>query len=334
MGDDHAHGHHHGHAHGAAELRHSPLRRLLLAFGLTASFMFVEAIVGWWAGSRALIADAGHMLGDAAALGLAIFAQRIASQQRTRERTYGFRRAEVLAAFVNGIALAVLALWVFREAVERWGQDLRIMGDAMLLTAVLGLGVNGVAAWILARGSDGQNTNTRAALFHVLSDALGSVGAIIAGVLILAFGWTLADTIASVIIGALVLFGGWRLIRQTTRVLMEGTPVEIDVAEIENTLRDVPGVADFHDLHVWSISDGFDVMTVHVVVEPGQHGTVVVAAVRRAVEQRHSIKHVTVQPEAKPQERLLSLRVRSAQQVCTENATAAPAGEPLTQDDG
>jgi len=273
--------------------------------------MVIEAFVGWWAGSRALIADASHMLGDAAALGLAIFAQRIAAQQRTRARTYGFRRAEVLAAFVNGITLAVLAIWVFKEAIERWNQPLAIMGDAMLLTAVLGLLVNGAAAWVLSRGSEGQNTNTRAALFHVLSDALGSIGAIVAGVLILAFGWTLADTVASVVIGALVLYGGWRLIRQTTRVLMEGTPVEVDVTELESTLLSVVGVHDFHDLHVWCISDGFDVMTVHVVLEPGHHGTEVVSAVRGAVAERHGIEHVTVQPEAKPAQ-LLALRPRPA----------------------
>lgn len=302
-----AHGHDHGHGH--AELRRSPLGRLIAAFALTASFMVVEALVGWWAGSRALLADASHMLGDAAALGLAIGAQRIASRLRTRQRTYGFRRAEVLAAFVNGIALAVLALWIFKEAVERWSTRLEIIADAMLLTAVLGLVVNIAAAWILSRGAGGKNTNTKAALYHVLSDALGSVGAIVAASLILAFGWTQADTIASVVIGALVLYGGWRLIRQTIHVLMEGTPVEIDVAELEGTLRSVQGVVDFHDLHVWSISDGFDVMTVHVVIGPDQDGTVAVAAVRQAVRQRHGIDHVTIQPEAVVQEQLIPLRL-------------------------
>lgn len=306
----HGHGHHHHHGDDG-NLHRSPLRRLGIAFGLTAAFMVVEALVGWWSGSRALMADASHMLGDAAALGLAILAQRIALQQRTRERTYGYRRAEVLAAFVNGIALAVLAIWVFKEAFERWGRSLEIMGDAMLVTAVIGLLVNGASAWVLSRGVSGQNTNTRAALFHVLSDALGSVGAIIAGALILAFGWTLADTIASVVIGALVLYGGWRLIRQTTRVLMEGTPVEVDVEELESTLLDIPGVQDFHDLHVWCISDGFVVMTVHVVLEPGHHGTVVVAAVRDAVRERHGIEHVTIQPEPRPQSELLSLQLRT-----------------------
>jgi cobalt-zinc-cadmium efflux system protein len=309
-GRHHGHDEHARHEHGA--LRHSPIGRLAVAFGLTVSFMVVEAVVGFWSASRALLADASHMLGDTAALGLAIVAQRVAAQARTRERTYGFRRAEVLAAFVNGIVLAVLALWIFREAVERWQRPVPILGAPMLVTAALGFAVNITAAFVLARGATGKNTNTKAALFHVLSDALGSVGAIAAAALVLAFGWTAADTVASVVIGVLVLYGGWRLLRETTHVLMEGTPVEVDVAEVEATIRAVPGVVDVHDLHVWSISDGFDVMTVHVVVGPSHHGTPVVAAVRKAVREHHHIEHVTVQPEASAEPPLVSIDLGAA----------------------
>ena len=297
-----AHGDHgHDHDHG---LRATPLRRLGWAFAVTVAFMGVEAGVGWWSKSLALLADAGHMLADAAALALAIFAQRIAAQHRTRAQTYGFRRAEVLAAFANGVALALTAIWIFTEAAARWRAPPPIQATALTATAAVGLAVNLGAAAMLSGGSSGHNVNTRAALAHVLSDALGSVGAIVAGVLILAFGWTRADPVISVVIGALILWGGWRLVRDTSRVLMEGSPVEIDIEHVEDTIRLVPGVVDLHDLHVWSISEGFDVLTVHIVIGKDHHGTDVVAAVSRRLRERHGLDHVTIQPETAPDTRL------------------------------
>lgn len=289
------------------------MRRLVAAFAMTASFMFVEAFVGWWSNSLTLLADAGHMLADAAALGLAIFAQRIAGQARTRARTYGFRRAEVLAAFANGVALALTAIWIFVEAVQRWQHPPEIKGTALTVTAVIGLAVNLVAAALLGAGSHGHNVNTRGALAHVLTDALGSVGAIVAGVCVLAFGWERADPMISVAIGLLVLWSGFRLVQETSHVLMEGSPIEIDLAHVEDTLRGVPGVADFHDLHVWSISDGFDVLTVHVVLQPGHHGTDVVAAASRILRARHRLEHITIQPEPMQGEQLITLGRRPAQ---------------------
>lgn len=296
-------GHHHDHAH---ELKGTPLRRLVMAFALTASFMVLEVVVGLISGSLALIADAGHMLADGAALLLAILAQRVASQSRTRRRTYGFRRAEVLAAFANGIALGVTALWIFAEAISRWSSPPAVLGVPMMVTAILGLLANLAAAFILSRGN--HNVNTRAALAHVLSDAVGSVGAIAAGVLIVVFGWMRADVVISVAIAILVLWGGYRLVRDTSRVLMEGSPVEIDLEHVEETLRATPGVVDFHDLHVWSISDGFDVLTVHVVIARGHHGTDVVADAARRLRAKHGIDHVTIQPEPHQQEVLVPLR--------------------------
>jgi cobalt-zinc-cadmium efflux system protein len=298
--EQHAHDHH-------DDLRQTPIKRLAWALVITAGFMFVEAGVGWWSKSLALLADAGHMLSDAAALALAIVAQRIASQARTRARTYGHRRAEVLAAFGNGIALGLTAIWIFVEAVQRWHDPPAIRGTPMVVTAVLGLLVNLGSAAMLGAGAHGHNVNTRAALAHVLADALGSVGAILAGVLVLAMGWNRADPLVSAAIGVLVLWGGWRLVRDTSRVLMEGSPVEIDIAHLEDTLRGVPGVADFHDLHVWSISDGFDVLTVHVVMHKGFHGTEVVAAVVRALREKHKLTHCTVQPEPAREEQLITL---------------------------
>ena len=275
---------------------------------MTSAFMLVEAGVGWWSGSLALVADAGHMLADAAALALAIIAQRIATQTRTRARTYGHRRAEVLAAFANGVALGLTAVWIFIEAASRWQAPTPIRAEAMTLTAVAGLAVNLGSAVMLTSGAGGHNVNTRAALAHVLSDALGSVGAIIAGVLILTLGWARADPVISAVIGALILWGGFRLVRDTTRVLMEGSPIEIDIADVEVTIRSVPGVVDLHDLHVWSISDGFDILTVHVVMGKGHHGTDVVAAVNRQLRKRHGLDHCTIQPEPLQEEQLVTIR--------------------------
>jgi cobalt-zinc-cadmium efflux system protein len=283
------------------------MRRLVVAFAITGSFMVVEAVVGWWSHSLALLADAGHMLADAAALGLAIVAQRIASQSRTRAQTYGYRRAEVLAAFGNGIALALTSAWVFSEAVERWSAPPTVNATALTITAILGLLVNLGSAAMLASGKHGHNVNTRAAFAHVISDAVGSVGAIIAGVLILAFGWSRADPVISAIIGVLVLWGGWRLVRDTARVLMEGSPAAIDIAKVEATIRRVPGVVDLHDLHVWSISDGFDVLTVHVVIGRGQHGIDVVEAASRRLRDEHGLDHVTIQPEIAVEDQLVTL---------------------------
>ena len=279
---------------------------------MTGAFMFVEAIVGWWANSLALVADAGHMLADAAALGLAIFAQRVATNTRTRARTYGYRRAEVLAAFANGIALALTAIWIFIEAAQRWQKPPQIMGGPVTVTAVVGLLVNIASALLLGLGAHGQNVNTRGAFAHVLTDALGSVGAIAAGALVLAFGWYRADPVISAVIGVLVLWSGWRLVLETSHVLMEGSPIEIDLAHVEDTVRGVPGVADLHDLHVWSISDGFDVLTVHVVLDHGYHGTDVVAAVTRSLLDRHKLDHCTIQPEPPKGDQLVKLR-RSAE---------------------
>jgi cobalt-zinc-cadmium efflux system protein len=309
---DHGHDHHdhadHDHAHDLSELRRTPLRRLVIAFVITAGFMVVEAVVGFLSGSLALLADAGHMLADAAALALAMIAQRIASQQRTRARTYGYRRAEVIAAFANGVALALTAVWIFGEAIQRFQAPRAIDGKAMTATAVAGLVVNLIAAGVLSFGAKGHNLNTRAALAHVLSDALGSVGAIVGGVLVLSYGWTRADPIISAVIALLICWGGVRLVRDTSHVLMEGSPIEVDIAHVEETLLRVPGVVGFHDLHVWSISEGFDVLTVHVVVARGFHGIDVVQAVARELRETHGLEHCTIQPEPFSEPQLVSLR--------------------------
>jgi cobalt-zinc-cadmium efflux system protein len=271
-------------------------RRIRTALILTVVTMGVSVVGGLASHSLALLSDAGHMLADAGALALALVAQRVAARPRTSHRTYGSRRAETLAAFVNAIVLCVTAAWVIVEAADRWEDPPEIQGRWMLAVAVAGLVVNLVAARILSAGH-GHNANVRAALAHVLSDAAGSAAAIVAAVCVLFLGWRRADTIISVGLALLILWSAWKLITRTADVLMEGAPVGLMVADLERTIRETPGVADLHDLHAWTISEGFDVVTVHVVLDGSRHGTEVAQQVSERIKSEHSILHVTVQPE-------------------------------------
>lgn len=286
------------HVHAAARLPGRD-RRLLVALLMTASFLVVEVVAGFISGSLALLSDAGHMLTDAGALGLALWAQTLARRARTGRRTYGYKRAEILAAAANGIVLAVAAIAVIVEAIRRFGSPPDVQGGAMLAVASLGLLVNVAAAWILSRGET-KSVNIRAAAAHVLADAAGSVAAIVAAVLILGFGWTLADPIISVVISCLIIAGAWRLLRQASNVLMEGVPSSIDVAALDLAVRQTPGVKEVHDLHVWSIAEDVPVVTVHVIIEPGYHGVEVARDVAARLHEAIGAAHVTVQPEAGP----------------------------------
>lgn len=295
----HDHDHHHDDGHGHDhhhDLQGAPIRRLATALVLTAGFMVVEAAVGFWSGSLSLLADAGHMFADAGALGMAIAAQRIASRPRTAKQTYGFRRAEVLAAFINGVLLVGVALSVVVEAAHRLGGEHVVRGEAMGITAAGGLAINGIAAWVLSRGGRG-NVNVRAALAHVISDAMGSVGALVAGLLVAFAGLTWADPVASVFIAALVAANAVRLVRETAHVLMQGSPPGVDCGAIDAAVRDIPGVLDVHDLHAWRISDGYDVLTVHVVVADAAAGTTVAREITALIQAEFGLSHVTVQPE-------------------------------------
>jgi cobalt-zinc-cadmium efflux system protein len=304
--DSHGHGHGsagHGHGHG---LEGSPQRALALALGVTTVFMIVEVLVGFWSGSLALLADAGHMLADSGALVLAIVAQHFASKPRTDRTTYGFRRAEVLAAFVNGIALAFVGLLIIKEAVERWLTPIDIHGRPMLATAVGGLVVNLLVALLLMRGQ--SNLNIRAALAHVLTDALGSVAAILASLAVLLWGLTRADPVLSGLIALLVVFSGWRVLRETTGILLEGAPPHLDVTAIERAISACPGVASVHDLHVWRISERFDMLTAHVTLQRGRHGTDVCRTVADCMREKFGLSHVTIQPEPPPPDDLVAVR--------------------------
>jgi len=312
LGEEHAHppGHDHPHQHDEAHGHVSsatPTRRLAIALGLTASFMVVEVVTGWLSGSLALLSDAGHMLTDAASLTLALFAQRIAQRERSAQRTFGYRRAEVLAALANGVVLGASSLWIVVEAIRRFSQPPEVLGLPMLVVAVVGLVLNLVSAAVLSSGEQG-NANVRAAVAHVMADAAGSVAAILAGVAVLAFGWNLADPIVSVLISLLILVSAWRLVRESLDVLMEGTPRGIVLEDLQRTILETPGVTSLHDLHVWSVSDGLPMVTVHVVLDQRHHGAAVAQAVGERVRSAQGIGHTTVQPEAPlPGEALVQL---------------------------
>lgn len=298
-----AHGHTHPHGHGAA----TQPRALQSALLFTIGFMIVEAVVGFRTHSLALLADAGHMLGDAGALALALLAAVIAARPRTASATFGYRRAEVLAAFVNGVVLALLAIALLREAVTRWLTPTAIDAQAVMGCAVLGLAVNLWVARLLHQGAQ-HNINMRAALLHVLSDALGSVGVLVSAALIAMFGWQRADAVTSGLIAVLIAWSGWRILRHTAGVLLESAPAGVDVRRVEQCIASTPGVLGFHDLHVWRISDGFDVVSVHVTLQPEAHGVEVSRAVSSRIAAELGIQHVTVQPEAAPPNELVALR--------------------------
>jgi cobalt-zinc-cadmium efflux system protein len=261
--------------------------------------MLVEVVAGLLTHSLALLSDAGHMLTDSGSLVLAVIAQRIASKPRTRLYTFGFRRAEILAALINGVLLIVTAVVIVFEAIERLGDPPKIHGGPMLGVAITGLCVNIAAALVLGLHHH-SNANVRAALAHVISDALGSVASIVAALCVLYLNLPQADAIASLFIAVLIGFGALFLVRDTASVLMESVPLGVDLAELERVVRETSGVADLHDLHAWGISDGFAAVTVHVVLDGSAHGTDVAHAVGERVKERFGIAHVTVQPESPP----------------------------------
>lgn len=313
-GHSHGHGHAHGHGHsfGGGHAGHghdTTSRTLAWSLVFTGTFMIVEAVVGVWSGGLALIADATHMLADTAALGLAFVASSWAERPRTAKTTFGHRRAEVLAAFVNGIALGITSIWIVIEAVERWQAPRAIRGGPMLMTALVGLLVNAVVAGILA-GARNDSLNVRAAFAHVVMDALGSLAAALAAVLVLAFGLNRADSVMSISIAGLVAYSGWRVLRETVTILLEAAPGHIDVEAVGRAILACRGVDGLHDLHVWRISDKFDALTVHVTLAKDAHGVEVCRDVARRLRHEFGLEHVTVQPEAQPPGELVSLRVR------------------------
>ena len=261
--------------------------------------MVAEAVGGYLTNSLALLADAGHMLSDVGSLALALIAMRFAIKPRTPQMTYGYYRAEILAALVNGVTLVVISIFIFYEAFTRFQSPPEIKSVPMLAIAILGLALNLYGALILSR-KKGDSLNVHGAYLHVLADTLGSVGAIAAGVIMLTTGWFLADPIMSALIGMLVLFSSWRLLKESVTILMEGTPAHINLKAIEAEMRAVPGVVDIHDLHVWTVTSGFDAISAHVVVENCggmAEAQNILSLIRSKVKEKFRIEHSTIQIE-------------------------------------
>jgi cobalt-zinc-cadmium efflux system protein len=256
--------------------------------------MVVELVVGLVANSLAVLADAAHMFSDAGALGLALFASWIASRPASAERTFGYLRAEILAALANGVALVALAIWIFVQAIDRLRDPPAPLGGWVLAIGLAGLAVNVAAASVLGRGG---SLNVRAAFRHVLADVLGSAGVIVAGVVILTTGWNYADPLVSLAIGVLVLVSSWAILRDSVPVLLEGTPAGMDASEIGRAMAELDGVREVHDLHVWTISSGFPSLSAHVLVPPGDDCHAVRRELEAMLRQRFGLEHTTLQVE-------------------------------------
>lgn len=270
--------------------------RLKIALTLTFVYMIAEAVGGWLTNSLALLADAGHMLTDVAALSLTLFAIWFAARPATSRKTYGYYRLEILAAFVNGIALVLLSIWIIYEAVARWQSPPDIKGFELTLVAIGGLVVNIAAAYLL-HADHKHDLNMRGAFLHVIGDLLGSVAAIIAGILILSFGWVRADAVCSVLISLIIIFGAWRLILESVNVLLEGTPSHINLTAVEETILQTTGVGGVHDLHVWTISSGIEALSVHISHDDSVLHSDLLVAVRDKLHEGFGIDHLTIQME-------------------------------------
>ncbi len=286
-----AHAATHTHAGGASE------GGLVVVLVLTATFMAAELIGGWLANSLALLADGVHMLADVGALALSLFALWFARRPATSEKTFGYVRLEILAALVNGAFLLVIAAWIVWEAFQRFGKPEPVKGGLMLGVAIAGLLANVVSAVMLHR-SAGHSLNVRGAYLHVLGDLVGSLGAIVAGVIILATGWWLADPIVSFLVALLVVASSWRLLRESVDVLLEAVPAHIDLDEVRAAIEEVPGIEQVHDLHVWTLNSGFLAMSGHAVVQNPADAPRILDQVHERLRERFAIDHATIQLEA------------------------------------
>lgn len=258
--------------------------------------MLAEAFGGWFSNALSLIADAGHMLTDVAALSLTLAAIWFAARPATPKKTFGYYRLEILAAFVNGIALVLISLWIIYEAFERWHAPPAVKAFELIMIASGGLVINIICAWLLHGGHE-HDLNLRGAWLHVIGDALGSVAAIVAGVLILSFGWLWADAAGSVLISLIIVFGAWNLIKESVNVLLEGTPAHINLTAVEAAIRRAENVTDVHDLHVWTITSGMEALSVHVVHFETAAPAALLAAIKKNLHDEFGIDHLTIQLE-------------------------------------
>jgi cobalt-zinc-cadmium efflux system protein len=291
-----------GHDHRSGSRR--ALRSVLL---LTLAFTGIEVAGGIWTDSLALLADAGHMLSDNLALGLALVAVVLAGRPTTPRRSFGLQRAEILAAFVNGLVLVLVSAWIVWEAIQRLGDTPEILGGWMLVVALAGLAVNGAAAWILIR-SGRESLNVEAALRHVFADLLGSAAVLVAAVVIVTTGWTLIDPLVSIVIAVLIVASAWGVLRDSTSILMESTPSEIDARAVADAIVGVDGVTSVHDLHVWRITSGFDALAAHVLVGRSEDCHARRREIEGVLRARFGIAHTTLQVDHDAADALIELQ--------------------------
>ncbi|WP_332672472.1 cation diffusion facilitator family transporter [Aromatoleum sp.] len=303
----HDHGHpghsHHGHAHatrshhGHAHAAHTG-RALPWALAMTLTFAAVEAVAGWWSGSLALVGDAGHMLTDSLALALATVAAVVSRRPASVRHSYGLRRFETLAGLLNGLFMLVLVILISWHAVERLLDPRPVAGAAVTLVAAIGLAINLLVAWLLSHGED--DLNTRGALLHVMGDMLGSVAALVSGLVITYTGWLPVDPLLSMLICGLILASTLKLLRTAAHTLLEGVPDDLSLPEIGRTMAGVEGVHSIHDLHVWSLDSNHVALSAHVVVRTGRDWPDTLARLQNLLNDRFGIAHVTLQPEPLP----------------------------------
>jgi cobalt-zinc-cadmium efflux system protein len=289
LNEPHLHDHHHHHAPDGRP------RALVAGFVLTVTLAVVEAAGGWWASSLALLSDAGHMVSDATALGLAAFAARIAAQPPSARHSYGLLRAEVVAALFNGVLMLAVVAGISLQAIDRLRAPQPVDGGTVIAIAAAGLAINLVVLRLLHGGR--SDLNVRAAAVHVMGDLLGSVAALASGLVVYTTGWTAADPLLSFLICALILLSSLRLLRDVLHVLMEGVPRHLDLPQVGQAMAAVPGVREVHDLHIWTVSSGMVALSAHVVIQDMARWEGVLERLRRLLNERYAIEHVTLQPE-------------------------------------
>lgn len=296
-GHDHSHQHGHHH-HGFEKTREGNKKGLLIALFITCAIMLLEFFGGLLTNSLALLSDAGHMLSDASSLFLSFIAIWFASRKPSGSKSFGYYRFEILAALFNGVTLFVIAFFIIWEAIERFTEPPTVASGTMMIIALIGLLANMISAWsLLQKGDVHNNVNLRSAYLHILGDALGSVGAIIAGVFMLFFDWYVADPVISVIVALLILKSGWGVIENSTHILMEGTPITISTADVKMELEGIEGVLNVHDLHIWTITSGLDTLSCHILIDDNKDSQEILQRAIDRMKDKFKIDHTTIQIE-------------------------------------
>lgn len=290
-------GHHHGHNHHHHSTGQANKKNLVFAMIIIGSWMFIQFIGGLWTGSLALLADAVHMFNDFANLFISFLAITLAARAATKTRTFGNHRYEVLSSLLNSVMLLVIAFFIIREAIGRFVEPQEVMGGGMIVLAFIGLLANLGAMFVLMRGDVKDNLNMRGAYLHVLSDTLGSIAAVLAGVIILLTGWYTADPLLSILIAVMISISAVRLLKDTLHVLMEGTPQRIEIDDVRAKLSAISGVKDVHNLHIWTITSGMDCLTAHIVIKSNSEVTYqqVLQEANEYVHHHLQIEHTTIQ---------------------------------------